>query len=60
MIAQAPGEDRLATVAERAAWSAAVVVKEGGYPAVREALAKGRAPPSSSATPRQPAEDRKA
>jgi uncharacterized protein (DUF4415 family) len=40
IIAEAPGEDRPPTPAEEAAWSSGVVVKEGGYPAVRAALAE--------------------
>ena len=42
LIAEAPGEDRPPTPEEEAAWANAVVVKEGGYPAVREALAEQR------------------
>ena len=42
IIAEAPGEDRPPTPEEEAAWSNGVVVKEGGYPAVRAALAEKR------------------
>ena len=43
VIAAAPGEDRTALPDdEKAFWQNAVVTKEGGYPAVREALAEGR------------------
>lgn len=42
VIAAAPGEDRPPTKAEKAAWANAVVVKDGGYPAVRAALAAKR------------------
>ena len=37
LIAEAPGEDRALVAKEEAAWANAVVVKEGGYPAVRAA-----------------------
>ncbi|CAK0750785.1 conserved hypothetical protein [Gammaproteobacteria bacterium] len=40
IIAQAPGEDRPPTDEEESAWSNGVVVKEGGYPAIRAALAE--------------------
>ncbi len=45
VIARAPGEDRLPTE-EESAWSRGVVVREGGYPAIRTALAekRGRGP----------------
>jgi uncharacterized protein (DUF4415 family) len=42
VIAEAPGEDRPAAPAEEAAWSDAIVVKEGGYPKVRAALEEKR------------------
>ena len=42
LIADAPGEDRLPTSAEAAAWHDAVVVREGGLPTVRAALAGKR------------------
>ena len=42
VIAAAPGKDRAPTAAEEAKWANAVVVKKGGYPAVREALAERR------------------
>lgn len=42
LIAEAPGEDRPPTPEEEAAWSKGIVVKEGGYPAVRAALAEKR------------------
>ena len=42
VIAAAPGKDRSPTAREEAAWSNAVVVKQGGYAAVREALAQKR------------------
>ena len=42
VIAAAPGKDRLPTAKEEAAWSHAIVVKQGGYAAVREALAQKR------------------
>lgn len=42
VVAAAPGEDRPPTAREQAAWANAVVVREGGYPAVRAALAAKR------------------
>ena len=42
VIAASPGKDRLPTAKEEAAWANAVVVKKGGYPAVRAALAEKR------------------
>lgn len=42
VIAAAPGKDRPLTPKEKAAWAKAVVVKEGGYPAVQAALAAKR------------------
>ena len=43
MLATAPGEDRpVSTEDEEAFWRNAVVVKEGGYPAVKAALAEKR------------------
>ncbi len=42
VVASAPGKDRAATPREEAAWKSAVVVKEGGLPAVRAALAAKR------------------
>ncbi|CAN5429239.1 hypothetical protein BH11PSE9_BH11PSE9_34670 [soil metagenome] len=42
VIASAPGKDRPLTAKEEAALSGAVVVKQGGYPAVRAALAEKR------------------
>lgn len=46
IIAEAPGIDRPPTREEESAWANGVVVKEGGYPAVRAALAekRGRGP----------------
>lgn len=41
-IARAPGRDRKPTAKEEAAWSRAVVVRGGGYPAVRAAVAAKR------------------
>lgn len=42
VVAEAPGKDRPSTAKERAAMSRAVVVKSGGYAAVRTALADQR------------------
>jgi uncharacterized protein (DUF4415 family) len=42
IIDEAPGEDRPSTPEEEATWSKGVAVKEGGYPAVRAALAEKR------------------
>ena len=42
VITQAPGKDRAATVKERAARHGAVVVADGGYGAVRDALIQKR------------------
>lgn len=42
VVAAAPGEDRPLTPKEKSAWSQAVVVKKGGYPAVEAALAAKR------------------
>jgi len=43
-IARAPGKDRPLTAREEAKWSTGVVVKGGGYEAVRKALAAKRKP----------------
>jgi hypothetical protein len=43
LIAAAPGADRAMTAEEKAAFRDAVVVREGGLPAVRSALAEKRA-----------------
>lgn len=40
VIAAAPGKDRPLTPKEKAAWAKAVVVKEGGYPAIKAAKRK--------------------
>ena len=42
VIAAAPGKDRKPTAKEEAKWANAVVVKGGGYAAVRAALAEKR------------------
>jgi uncharacterized protein (DUF4415 family) len=42
VIAAAPGKDRKPTAAEEAKWANAVVVRGGGYVAVRAALAEKR------------------
>jgi uncharacterized protein (DUF4415 family) len=42
LIADAPGEVRLLTPEEEAQWADAIVVREGGYPAVKAALAERR------------------
>ena len=42
VVNAAPGKDRVATTKEEQQWSAGVVVKTGGYKAVREALAAKR------------------
>jgi uncharacterized protein (DUF4415 family) len=42
VIAKAPGEDRPLTPEEEAKWADAIVVREGGYPAVKAALAERR------------------
>jgi uncharacterized protein (DUF4415 family) len=42
IIAEAPGEDRTTTPEEEASWSNGIVMQEGGYPAVRTALAEKR------------------
>lgn len=42
LIADAPGEDRPLTPEEEAQWADAIVVHEGGYPAVKAALAERR------------------
>ena len=44
VIARAPGKDRALTPKEAAKWKEAVVVKGGGYAAVRDALAAKRKP----------------
>ena len=44
VIARAPGKDRKPTAKEEAAWSKAVVVRGGGYSAVRAAAAAKRRP----------------
>ena len=43
-IARAPGKDRPLTAKEEASWSTGVLVRGGGYEAVREALAQKRRP----------------
>lgn len=43
-IARAPGKDRPMTSREEAKWDTGVLVKGGGYAAVREALAAKRQP----------------
>jgi len=43
LIAAAPGEDRVPTPGEEAAWNKAVVVPEGGLSALRSALETQRA-----------------
>lgn len=50
LIAEAPGEDRPPTPAEEATWGNAVVVPEGGTPAVRAALAARRRGPQKAPT----------
>jgi uncharacterized protein (DUF4415 family) len=42
LIAAAPGKDRKPSAAEEARWKDAVVVRGGGYAAVRAALAEKR------------------
>ena len=42
LIAAAPGKDRPPLAKEEAAWANAVVIKKGGYAAVRAALAEKR------------------
>ena len=44
VIARAPGKDRRLTAKEEAAWSTGVLVKGGGYAAVRAAVAAKRKP----------------
>lgn len=44
VIARAPGKDRALTSSEEAKWKDAVVVKGGGYVAVRAAVAAKRKP----------------
>jgi uncharacterized protein (DUF4415 family) len=44
VIARAPGKDRRLTPKEEAAWSTGVLVKGGGYVAVRAAVAAKRKP----------------
>jgi uncharacterized protein (DUF4415 family) len=44
VIARAPGKDRAMTAREEAKWSKGVLIKGGGYQAVREALAEKRKP----------------
>ena len=53
IIAEAPGEDRPPTLEEEAAWSSGVVVKEGGYLAVRAALAEKRRRRGTQKAPRK-------
>lgn len=54
LIAAAPGEDRpLSPEEEEAFWRSAVVVKEGGYPAVQAALAEKRRLRGRQKTPRK-------
>ena len=43
-IARAPGKDRPLTAKEEAAWSTGVLVRGGGYAAVRKALDENRKP----------------
>ena len=43
-ITRAPGKDRPLTAREEAAWSTGVLVRGGGYAAVRSALAEKRKP----------------
>ena len=43
-IARAPGKDRPLTAKEEAAWSTGILVRGGGYEAVRQALAEKRRP----------------
>jgi uncharacterized protein (DUF4415 family) len=43
-IARAPGKDRPLTAKEEAAWSTGVLVRGGGYAAVRRALSEKRKP----------------
>lgn len=43
-IARAPGKDRPLTAKEEAAWSTGVLVRGGGYAAVRKAIAEKRKP----------------
>lgn len=50
LIAEAPGEDRPPTPAEETAWAGAVVVRGGGIPAVRAALAARRRGPQKAPT----------
>lgn len=50
LIAEAPGEDREPTAAEEAARRNAVVVRGGGIPAVRAALAARRRGPQKAPT----------
>ena len=42
LVQEAPGDDRPPTPEEEARWEKGVVVKEGGYPAVRAKLAERR------------------
>ncbi len=44
MIRRAPGKDRALTAKEAAKWQDAVVVKGGGYAAVRDAVSAKRKP----------------
>ena len=44
MISSAPGKDRALTPKEAEKWEDAVIVKGGGYPAVRNAVAAKRKP----------------
>ena len=44
VVARAPGKDRPLTPREEAKWSTGVLVKGGGYEAVRKALAAKRKP----------------
>ena len=43
-IARAPGKDRAFTAKEEATWSTGILVRGGGYEAVRQALAQKRLP----------------
>lgn len=42
LIAEAPGEDRALTPEEEARWNDAVVIHEGGYPALKDAWEERR------------------
>lgn len=51
LIAKAPGADRPPTPEEDAAWHDAVLVRDGGLPAVRAALAENRRLRGAQKTP---------